>query len=165
MILWHFCLLLVLHHKDNLNTSHRVQLQFWYILWVPYQHFIQCLQEEIFSAALSEMQSKMYKYSLHWSDSFMSSGPGVYNTQLKCCNRMCLSSALHPKIVLAGPNSHRQILNRSQSSFRAYQWLESKGQDNADSLRCISKSSEVNHLKLCICLSSEAEMMLMEMIF
>lgn len=38
----------------------------------------------------------------------MSSGPGVYNTQLKCCNRMCLSSALHPKIVLAGPNSHRQ---------------------------------------------------------
>lgn len=26
------------------------------------------------------------------------------------------------------------------------------GQDNADSLRCISVSSEVNHLKLCICL-------------
>ncbi len=123
MILWHFCLLLLYHSKDNLNTSHRATLQDWHILWVAYQHFVQCLQEEIFSAALSEMESKMYKYSLHWSDSCMSSGPGVYNTQMKCCNRMCLSTVLHPsKTVLAGLNSHRQGLNKSQSSFRAYQW-------------------------------------------
>lgn len=123
MILWHFCLLLLYHNKDNLNTSHRATLQDWHILWVAYQHFVQCLQEEIFSAALSEMESKMYKYSLHWSDSCMSSGPGVYNTQMKCCNRMCLSTVLHPsKTVLAGLNSHRQGLNKSQSSFRVYQW-------------------------------------------
>lgn len=123
MILWHFCVLLLYHIKDNMKTSHRAPLQYWHILWVTYQHFVQCLQEEIFSAALSEMESKMYKYSLHWSDCCMSSGPGVYNTQMKCWNRMCLSSVLHPsKTVLAGPNSHRQGLNKSQSSFRAYQW-------------------------------------------